>query len=108
MLRRLEPFRAEGDKTERVANRNNDENGSACSPHGYAPPGVAWERRGHRFARYADDFVILVKRLRSGERVMASVRRFLETKLKVNEGKSQVVKTSALEFLGTAQCGSSG
>ena len=39
---------------------------------------------------------------------MASVRRFLETKLKlkVNEGKSQVVKTSALEFLGFAFRGS--
>ena len=66
------------------------------------------ERRGHRFARYADDFVILVKSLRAGERVMASVRRFLERKLKlkVNEEKSQVVKTSALEFLGFAFDGS--
>src|SRR5690606_38549038 len=48
------------------------------------------ERRGHRFARYADDFTILVKSQRAGERVMASVRRFLEDtlKLEVNETKS--------------------
>jgi RNA-directed DNA polymerase len=35
------------------------------------------EKRGHNFARYADDFVILVKSRRAGERVMASVTRFL-------------------------------
>ena len=34
------------------------------------------EQRGHRFARYADDFVILVRSQRAGERVMASVSRF--------------------------------
>ena len=66
------------------------------------------ERRGHRFARYADDFVILVKSPRAGERVMSSVRRFLESKLKlrVNESKSKVVKASQLEFLGFAFRGS--
>jgi len=54
------------------------------------------ERRGHRFARYADDLVILVKSHRAGERVMASVTRFLtrELKLGVNEHKSRVVKTN--------------
>ena len=36
------------------------------------------ERRGHRFVRYADDFIILVKSQRAVERVMASVKRFLE------------------------------
>lgn len=62
------------------------------------------ESRGHRFARYADDFVVLVKSPRAGERVMASVRKFLERrlKLKVNEGKSRVVKARELEFLGFA------
>lgn len=62
------------------------------------------ELRGHRFARYADDFVILTKSQRAGERVMASVRRFLESrlKLKVNEEKSRVVKARDLEFLGFA------
>ncbi len=39
------------------------------------------ERRGHRFARYADDLVILVKTTRAGERVKASVTRFLTRKL---------------------------
>ena len=62
------------------------------------------ESRGHRFARYADDFVVLVGSLRAGERVMSSVRRFLERrlKLKVNEGKSRVVKARELTFLGFA------
>ena len=62
------------------------------------------ERRGHRFARYADDFVIMIKSPRAGERVLASVRKFLERKLKlkVNEEKSAVVKSSALNFLGFA------
>ncbi|MDQ8188599.1 group II intron reverse transcriptase/maturase, partial [Pelagicoccus sp. SDUM812002] len=56
------------------------------------------ESRGHRFARYADDFVVLVRCERSGERVMASVRKFLERKLKlkVNEQKSRVVKAREL------------
>ena len=60
------------------------------------------ERRGHRFARYADDVVILVKSQRAGKRVMQSITRFLERKLKlkVNRQKSQVVPANAVEFLG--------
>jgi RNA-directed DNA polymerase len=60
------------------------------------------ERRGHRFVRYADDFIVLVKSQRAGERVMISVRRFLERKLKlkVNEDKSSVVRTDKTNFLG--------
>lgn len=60
------------------------------------------EGRGHKFVRYADDFVILVKSRRAGERVMASVRTFLtrQLKLTVNEDKSRVVHTDQLEFLG--------
>ena len=60
------------------------------------------ERRGHRFARYADDFVILVKNRRAGERVMASIKRFLERKLKlkVNEDKSHVASVDRISFLG--------
>ena len=60
------------------------------------------ERRGHRFARYADDLLILVKSQRAGERVKDSVTRFLTRKLKlvVNEQKSRVVKTNHAEFLG--------
>ncbi len=47
-------------------------------------------RRGHRFCRYADDCNIYVRSRRAGERVMASVSRFLTKKLrlKVNEEKS--------------------
>lgn len=60
------------------------------------------ERRGHRFARYADDLVILVRSQRAGERVKTSVSAYLTGKLKlaVNEHKSRVVKTNDCEFLG--------
>lgn len=60
------------------------------------------ERRGHRFARYADDAVILVRSERAGQRVLASVACFLERRLKlaVNAEKSQVVTTDQLSFLG--------
>ena len=62
------------------------------------------ERRGLRFARYADDFVILVKSPRAGERVMRTIRRFLERglKLTVNEQKSSVATTDQITFLGFA------
>jgi len=60
------------------------------------------EQRGHRFARYADDFVILVKSQSAGQRVMASITRFLEQRLKlrVNTDKSRVCNTNDCEFLG--------
>jgi RNA-directed DNA polymerase len=60
------------------------------------------ERRGHRFARYADDLTLLVKSRRAGERVMASISRFLARKLKVtvNIDKSRVVKAEECGFLG--------
>lgn len=60
------------------------------------------ERRGHRFCRYADDCNIYVQSQRAGERVMASVTRFLEKKLrlKVNRAKSAVGRPSGREFLG--------
>jgi len=60
------------------------------------------EHRNHRFVRYADDFVILVKSQRAGQRVMASIKRFIERKLKlrVNEAKSRVAKTDQTDFLG--------
>src|SRR5437588_3493211 len=52
------------------------------------------ERRGLRFARYADDSNIYVRSRRAGERVMASITRFITTKLKlkVNEQKSAVAR----------------
>jgi RNA-directed DNA polymerase len=60
------------------------------------------ERRGHRFARYADDLTLLMKSRRAGERVMASISRFLKRKLKVtvNKDKSRVVKAEECCFLG--------
>ena len=60
------------------------------------------ERRGHRFARYADDMVILVKSQRAGERVMQSLTRYLEgrLKLKLNPAKSKVARMSECGFLG--------
>jgi group II intron reverse transcriptase/maturase len=50
------------------------------------------ERRGHRFVRYADDVNIYVRSQRAGERVLASVKSFLEKRLKlrVNLEKSAV------------------
>lgn len=60
------------------------------------------ERRGHAFCRYADDCNIYVRSQRSGERVMASVTRFLEKrlKLKVNRAKSAVAPVGERKFLG--------
>jgi RNA-directed DNA polymerase len=60
------------------------------------------ERRGHRFGRYADDCNIYVRSVRAGERVMASVSRFLEKRLqlKVNQGKSAVARPGERKFLG--------
>lgn len=60
------------------------------------------ERRGHRFCRYADDCNIYVRSKQAGERVMASVTRFLETRLKlrVNPAKSAVDRPWRRSFLG--------
>ncbi|KGE16578.1 group II intron reverse transcriptase/maturase [Paenibacillus wynnii] len=60
------------------------------------------EKRGHRFVRYADDCNIYVKTSRAGERVKASVTRFIETrlKLKVNQAKSAVDRPWKRKFLG--------
>jgi len=63
-----------------------------------------WEldRRGHRFVRYADDSNIYVRSERSGKRVMASVVRFLERRLrlKVNTAKSAVARPEERHFVG--------
>ena len=60
------------------------------------------ERRGLRFARYADDSNIYVRSRRAGERVMDSLKRFLSSKLKlkVNESKSAVSRPWERKFLG--------
>ncbi len=62
------------------------------------------ERRGHRFIRYADDCNMYVCSPRAGERVLVSVRRFIEKRLKlrVNDGKSAVAKAYRRSVLGFA------
>jgi group II intron reverse transcriptase/maturase len=59
-------------------------------------------RRGLKFCRYADDQNIYVKSRKAAERVMASITRFLEQKLrlKVNQEKSTVDRPWKLKFLG--------
>ena len=60
------------------------------------------ERRGLKFVRYADDFLVFVKSSRSAERVFRSVQRYLEQilKLVVNQTKSRVRVAEGCEFLG--------
>ena len=59
------------------------------------------ERRKHRFARYADDSIILVKSERAGHRVMATITRYLEKlKVTVNRDKSRLVRVQDCSFLG--------
>ena len=59
------------------------------------------EKRGHKFARYADDITVLVKSQRAGERVFKSIFKYLENKLKltVNKTKSRVVMSKKANFL---------
>jgi hypothetical protein len=75
---------------------------------------VDMDRRGHCFARYADDCNILVKSKRAGERVMASVTRFVSNSLRLTVnplwwgkahrrcGKSAVDRPMNRKFLGFA------
>lgn len=60
------------------------------------------DRRGHRFVRYADDVAIFVRSERAGARVMQSVTRFIEgrMRLKVNAEKSSVRRPDEGNFLG--------
>ena len=62
------------------------------------------ERRGHRFVRYADDFLVLVKSEKAGQRVMASLTRFLKKvlRLEVNPAKNKVAPLNQCHFLGFA------
>lgn len=67
------------------------------------------ERRGHCFARYADDCNVYVRSRHAGERVMALLRRLYgRLKLKVNEAKSSVASAFGRKFLGYALWASSG
>jgi RNA-directed DNA polymerase len=60
------------------------------------------ERRGHAFCRYADDCNIYVKSEKAGIRVMESITKFIENKLKlrVNRDKSKVDRPWRRKFLG--------
>jgi len=60
------------------------------------------ERRGHAFVRYADDCSIFVRSERAGQRVLDSVGRFLEKRLRlqVNPAKSAVARPWKRSFLG--------
>jgi len=60
------------------------------------------ERRGHRYCRWADDFLILVQSERAAMRVMEGITKYLETELKlpVNREKSQVALVKDVPFVG--------
>lgn len=60
------------------------------------------ERRGHNFCRYADDCNIYVKSEKAGNRVLKSITKFVESKLKlkVNREKSAVDRPWKRKFLG--------
>ena len=60
------------------------------------------EQRGLRFVRYADDSNIYVRSRRAGERVMATITRFLSERLRltVNQQKSAVARPWERKFLG--------
>ncbi len=59
-------------------------------------------RRGHKFCRYADDCNIYVRSQAAGERVLRTVTRFLEgrLRLRVNHAKSAVAPVQERKFLG--------
>lgn len=60
------------------------------------------EKRDLAFCRYADDCNIFVRSEKAGRRVMESLTRFIESKLKlkVNQTKSQVALSKTVKFLG--------
>jgi RNA-directed DNA polymerase len=59
------------------------------------------ESRGHKFARYADDFIVMVKSKNAAKRVMASLIRYCEGRLKlvVNRAKSRAAQLKSCSFL---------
>ena len=60
------------------------------------------EKRGHRYCRWADDFLILVKSERAAKRVMGGIVKYLEGELNlpVNKEKSEVSEVKRAPFLG--------
>ncbi len=59
------------------------------------------EARGHKFARYADDFIVMVKSANAAKRVMASLIRYCEGRLQliVNRAKSRAAPLKSCAFL---------
>jgi RNA-directed DNA polymerase len=60
------------------------------------------EARGHKFARYADDFLVMVKSAKAAKRVLAGLIRYCEGRLQlvVNRAKSRAAPLKSCEFLG--------
>jgi RNA-directed DNA polymerase len=59
------------------------------------------EKRGHAFARYADDCNVYVRSRRAGKRVMETLRRlYAGLRLRINETKSAVARPWDRKFLG--------
>ena len=60
------------------------------------------ERRGHRYCRWADDFLVLLKSERAAKRVMVGIAKYLEEQigLPVNRDKSQVAPVKGVAFVG--------
>lgn len=60
------------------------------------------ERRGHRFVRYADDAIILVKSEEAAKRVLRNISSYIQDRmlLKVNSEKSRICRPYELNFLG--------
>lgn len=60
------------------------------------------EKRGHKYCRWADDFLIFLKSERAAKRVMEGITRYLEDELElqVNREKSDVMETKRATFLG--------
>jgi group II intron reverse transcriptase/maturase len=60
------------------------------------------QQRGHRFVRYADDCNIYVRSEQAGHRVMESITRFIERRLRleVNAEKSAVARPEERHFVG--------
>jgi len=60
------------------------------------------EKRGLEFCRFADDCNIFVKSKRTADRILASIKKFIEKKLKlkINEDKSKTAKSDQVKFLG--------
>ncbi len=60
------------------------------------------ERRGLKYARWADDFLILVRSERAAKRILEGVSRYLEDTLglPVNREKSEAAEVKYVTFLG--------